>query len=286
MKLHFELIESLSLPGHPQKPNEDALGVCANAACVFDGATPLSESLMPGPSDAQWIASFAARRLCAHAQSAEGNLGGWLRATAQDSENSFRALRKRAPRENYETPFASAVMAGLESGTLRVLWFGDCAALLRDSGGQFLLFGDTLDKRENERDRVEKLSRGNEPGPANNSGVREEFLPALRISRNFVNTGEEWLFAPDAACAAHAKSGEAEVTPGTAVLLASDGFLALMSDYGRYTPEQLYDAAQTDGLKKLGQELRAIELADSRGLAFPRFKSSDDATALLVRISE
>ena len=183
MKLHFELIESLSLPGHPQKPNEDALGFCANAACVFDGATPLSESLMPGPSDAQWIANFAARRLCAHAQSAAGTLGDWLRATAQDSETSFRALRKRAPRENYETPFASAVMAALEAGALRVLWFGDCAALLRDSGGQFVLFGDTLDRRESERGRVEKLSRASGREPAE-PAVREEFLPALRMSRN------------------------------------------------------------------------------------------------------
>jgi hypothetical protein len=106
------------------------------------------------------------------------------------------------------------------------------------------------------------------------------------MSRNLVNTGDEWLFAPDATCASHAKSAETEVAPGITVLLASDGFLALMSDYGRYTPEQLYAAAEAEGLQKLGQELRAIELADSKGFAFPRFKSSDDATALLLRIAD
>lgn len=284
MTCHFELIQSLSLPGRPEKPNEDAWGFCANAVCVFDGATALSEPLMPGRSDAQWIANFAARRLCAHAQHGETAARDWLRATAADAETSFRALRTRPPRENYETPFASAVIAGVKDDLLGMLWFGDCAALLRDVKGEFLLFGDTLNKRETERGRVEKLSRDSERGPAE-PAVREEFLPALRVSRNFVNTGEEWLFAPDTACAAHAKSAEARVAAGTIVLLASDGFLALMSDYGRYTPEQLYQAAQTAGLEKLGQELRAVEAADARGLAFPRFKSSDDATAIVVRVS-
>jgi len=166
MTFHFEVVESLSLPGHPQKPNEDGFGFCATAACVFDGATSLSEPLMPGASDAQWIANFAARRFCAHAQSDAGTVRDWLHATAQDAETSFRALRKRAPRKNYETPFASAVMAGLSDDALHMLWFGDCAALLRGDDGEFRLFGDTLDKRELERDRVERLARASERGPA------------------------------------------------------------------------------------------------------------------------
>src|SRR5438105_697116 len=250
MTLNFEVVDSLSLPGHPQKPNEDAFGFSAKAACVFDGATSVSEPLMPGASDAQWIANFAARRLCAHAQSDPGTVRDWLQATAKDAETSFRALRKRAPQENYETPFASAIIVGLRDAALHLLWFGDCAALLRNSNGEFLLFGDILDKREMERDRVERLSRASERGPAE-PAVRDEFLPALRMSRNLVNTGTEWLFAPDAACASHAKSAEAQVTPGTILLLASDGFLPLMSDYGRYTPEQLSGTAQADGLQKL-----------------------------------
>ena len=66
--MHFELIDSLTLPGDPAKANEDA---CANTdamAVVIDGATGLGERLMPGPSDAQWIAQFAARRLRARSQ--------------------------------------------------------------------------------------------------------------------------------------------------------------------------------------------------------------------------
>jgi serine/threonine protein phosphatase PrpC len=282
MALHFRRVDSLSLPGNPEKPNEDSFGWTQNAACVFDGSTGLGAQLMPGPSDAQWLANFAARRFCAHAERRDGTMRDWLLSTATEAANSFVALRSRAPAENYEIPHASGVLAALDGALLRVLWFGDCALLLRDAGGRFFLFGDTLSKRESERVRVEKVSkqRGNPAGVI----VREEFLPALRASRNLLNTGDDWAFAPDAACAEHARSAETLIAPEAVVLLASDGFLALASDYRRYSPEELFSAVQRDGLQKLGEELRAIERADPGGAAFPRFKSSDDATALLLRV--
>ena len=283
--MRLELIESLTLPSDPAKPNEDSFAFAANAATVFDGATGLGERLMPGPSDAQWIAQFGARRFRAHAENREGGLRDWLRAAADDAEKSFRALRRRAPFENYEIAYASAVMVAPDDGALDVLWFGDCAALLRDQAGAFVLLGDTMDKRESERARVERLVKPGTRGPAS-PGVRDEFLPALRASRNRVNTGDEWLFAPDVLCADHARHARVTVAPDSPLVLASDGFLALASDYERYTPEGLFMACRQKGLAALGEELRAIEASDPGGLRFPRFKRSDDATALLLALRE
>jgi hypothetical protein len=42
--------------------------------------------------------------------------------------------------------------------------------------------------------------------------------------------------------------------------------------------------AMNDGLAALAEELRAIEEADAQGRKFPRFKKSDDATAILLRV--
>ncbi len=64
----------------------------------------------------------------------------------------------------------------------------------------------------------------------------------------------------------------------------SDGFLALATDYGRYDAEGLLAAARNGGLKPLLQELREIEAEDPQGRRFPRFKQSDDATAVLVQV--
>lgn len=280
--MRFEQLGALSLPGNPQKPNEDSYGVTTQAACVLDGATGLGELLMPGKSDAQWIANFAARRFCAYAEAGQGGIRDWLRLAAEDAERSFVALRRRAPRENYEIPCASAVMIELDGHLLHILWFGDCALMLRGPEGGFTFVGDTMSKRESERARVEKASRTLTHRPAN-ALVRDEFLPALRASRNLVNTGDDWLFAPDPACAGHAKSANFEIAGGALLLLASDGFLALASDYQRYSPDELLFAVQQHGLQQIAEELRAIEMADPAGKKYPRFKTSDDATALLLR---
>jgi hypothetical protein len=75
-----------------------------------------------------------------------------------------------------------------------------------------------------------------------------------------------------------------KLTPGAVLLLCSDGFLALASDYGVYSADSLMAAAREKGLKALGEELRAIEAGDIGGDRFPRFKKSDDATALLLKL--
>ena len=72
--------------------------------------------------------------------------------------------------------------------------------------------------------------------------------------------------------------------PAALLLLASDGFLALASDYGAYDAAGLIAAAKTKGLAAMGAELRAIEDGDANGDRFARFKKSDDATALLLEI--
>ena len=61
--------------------------------------------------------------------------------------------------------------------------------------------------------------------------------------------------------------------------------LALASDYGAYNADRLMAAAMEKGLAALGEELRAIEAGDAVGDKFPRFKKSDDATGLLLKLS-
>jgi len=112
MRLLFR--DALTLPGNPAKPNEDSFVQTARMAAVIDGATGLGERLMPGPSDAQWIAQFGARRLKAHAEAGEGGVREWLRAAAAEAEKSFKALRFRPPKETYEIPFASLMLIALD----------------------------------------------------------------------------------------------------------------------------------------------------------------------------
>ena len=281
--IRFELLDSLSIPGDPDKPNDDAFGMLENAAVVLDGATSLCEPLMLGRSDAAWLAQFGARRLLAHVKDGDAPREA-VRHAMEDAEKSFAALRRRAPDEVYEMPLASMMFIVAAEGGFEALWFGDCAALVKRPGEAVTMLGDTLAKRELEAARVARLASKHGLSPAAGHN-RPEYLSALRRARNHANTEKGgWVFGPDPRAAEHVDRRTTAAPKDTLVLLASDGFLALVSDYRRYDAEALITAAMLVGLEKLGEELRTIEHADVDGTKFPRFKTCDDATAVLLRV--
>src|SRR4051812_17487 len=283
MSLTFELLDSLSLPGDAAKPNEDGFGHAAQAALVLDGATPLGDGVMPGPSDAAWIAQFGARRVLAHLREGEGARKA-LRGALGDAQKSFEGLRRHPPEEMWQTPCASMMLAVAGDSAVEFLSFGDCAALVQPEGEPVTVVGENFDKRAAEARRAQQIGKEKNLSPASSLN-RPEFITTLRAARNRINSGSSWLFSPDIKVASHAARRLVKVAPGTRLLLASDGFLALASDYGAYGADSLMQAATEKGLKALGEELRAIEAGDAGGDKFPRFKKSDDATALLLRLA-
>jgi serine/threonine protein phosphatase PrpC len=239
---------------------------------------------MPGKSDAAWLAQFGARRLLAHIMEGDAPRDA-VRHAMEDAERSFTALHWRAPVEKWEMPFASMMLVLASKDGFEALWFGDCAALVKRPGQAVALLGDTLAKRELEAARVARLAAKHGLSPAAGHN-RPEYLTALRRARNYANTDRGgWLFGPDPRAADHVDAKSAAAPKDTLVLLATDGFLALVSDYRRYDAEALMTAATSQGLEKIGEELRDIERADVDGTRFPRFKTSDDATAVLLRVT-
>ena len=279
--MRLDFVAGLSWPGNPEKPNDDAFCHAESLAAVFDGATSLGEPLLAVDSDAAWIARKGAEGLIVHQDLPPREA---LARASEDAERDYVAARTRPPRENYELPLASMMLVGARESDLEFLWFGDCAALVGEPGGTVAIVGEALAKRANESRRVVRLAEQHKLSPA--AGVnRPEYLHALRRARNQVNTApDRWAFSPDARCAQYASSTLLTVSPGTAILLCSDGFLALASDYRCYDADALLHAALDRGLRPLFEELRAIENADRDGHKFPRFKTSDDATALIVRV--
>src|SRR5882724_9218034 len=163
--MKLEVLEQLSLPGDPDKANEDAFGHGDGAAVVIDGATPLGESLMPGPSDAAWIAQFGARRLMAHLKSGDGARKA-LRAALADTQKSFEALRRHEPEQMWQTPCASMMLAVEGDDGAEFLWFGDCAALLKQHGAPVTVVGESFDKRAAEAQRAQAIGKEKNLSPA------------------------------------------------------------------------------------------------------------------------
>jgi hypothetical protein len=320
--MNFALLDQLSLPGDPAKPNEDALAHLDHAALVLDGATPLGPSLLPGPSDAAWIAQFGARRLAAHLKDGDAPRHALKRALA-DTEKSFAGLSREPIREKWQTPCASMMLVALgrdlpplraqsalagevvvagpggpsakrssgpfagptasedrRGAEIQFLWFGDCAAIV-EQDNHVEMIGETLEKRQAEAQRAKSVARTAKMSSA--AGInRPEIEPLLRAARNRINSGRNWLFSPDVRAAGHVMHRTMMLNEGAMMLIASDGFLALATDYDAYDMQGLMAAAKSKGLAALGEQLRAIEKTDPLGEKFSRFKKSDDATALLL----
>ena len=277
----LRLLDSLSLPGDPTKPNEDSFAHADAAALVMDGATMLGDPLMPGPSDAAWIAQFGTRRLMGHLQDQEPKKA--LRSAMADAEKSFHALARAPMEHQWQIPCASVMLAAEHDKGMEFLWLGDCGGIIAH-GDVITVVGETIAKRAEESSRARRIAQEKKVSSAA-PGVRDRFfMDHLRAARARVNSGDYWLFTPDKRAAAHAGRKIVKVEPGALLLLASDGFLALASDYGAFDAAVLVAAAKSKGLVAMGEELRAIEDGDAVGDRFARFKKSDDATALLLEV--
>lgn len=282
---HIQVIEGLSIPGTPGKENDDALGATGSIAFVLDGATGLSDTpLMPGPSDAAWVA-HAARDLLLREHGAASDLRAIITRAAEGVVARFEAERLRAPVARWELPWATLSLVGVENGHLNIAYVGDSRVLIETHDDEIHNFGTNPSRTAFESKLAAKMIAQRKSEALGIDSIRATVLPELRRARDTVNTASGfWLMGPDPAVGANATVTSLKLDGPATVLLVTDGFYALVEDYKRYGDRELIATAQTLGLSILARELRHIEDEDAEGARYPRMKKSDDATALLVRV--
>ena len=273
------LVESLSLAGDRAKQNDDACGAGFARAWVIDGATDLHETpLTRSASDAAWFAHILNALL-------HGAEGGDLRDAVRDSVSAaiyaFKNLTKGAAIERWRSPIASLLFIEDFEGGVNGLDLGDCRIAALDAGGASWMTGGPDDAADAEAKLAAQQTDADKPLLR-----REATIARLREMRAALNQpGAHWTACLDPACAEHARGWRLELQRPAHVLLMTDGFSALVDRYHAYDAAGLVRAALHKGLQELGRELRAIEASDSAGAKHPRFKQSDDATAVLLRLT-
>lgn len=293
------LVESLSLAGDRGKQNDDACGVALDAAWVIDGATDLHETPLTGwASDASWFASTLNNAL--HAWISSPSLfdseslrspdppmapHAWLRNVLQiaiDEEVAprFQRLYKGAL-ERWRSPIASLMLAREVVEGLVGLDLGDCRVATLDAAGASTLFGGSEDAADAESQLAAQQTDADKPLLRREATIAR--LREMRASLNRPNA--HWTACLDPDCATYARGWSLLLQRPAHILLMTDGFSALVDRYHVYDAAGLVRAALASGLQELGRELRAIEAADAAGAKHPRFKPSDDATAILLRLT-
>ena len=284
----ISIIDTVSDPGKAGQPNEDRLGYNSDAAFVIDGATGLGQrQFIEGyGSDAAWIAEFAAIRF-EQRLNRSTDPKTVLRQVSEEARGTFLASAGDQPR--YAWPLCS--LSALQVTDTGFRWFGlgdSCLYILHDDGSSDFVIPIPGAYEWEQHRAAQHIARVGGIGAAGVANDDPETLEDLRRGRALQNTpgGTTWTYGIVPEAADHIAMVEVPVLGGGATaLLCSDGLADLVALYKLYDPATLIQRAATAGLKSLVMELRHLEReVDPDGLKFPRYKQSDDTTAILLRL--
>lgn len=273
--MHFEVLQAISLNGDVRKPNDDRSGCTAERAWIVDGATDLGAPGLLGPQGgASWLASTAS---AAFTRVIGSDIRQVCRSVFSEIEETFERDRTRDVTAAWEVPKAAFCAAQLSGQALSVAWAAD-SPILRISESDVTWCTGTPDTTAEAQD---ARALGSGTGAA--TALSGAALADRRARR--AQAGHAALSTDAEASMAITQFADVPIASGDALLLMSDGFASLVTDYSAYSAKALADALPRKGLAALAQEIRTIETEDAACLRYPRFKVSDDATALWLRIA-
>lgn len=282
----FTVLDRISWPGHPDKPNEDIGGVSGDWAWVIDTSIfPGTRPVMHEKSDAAWLAKFADERLSNLAPHAQDGVA-LLRHVMEEARTAYRAVAPAERHDDFVTwPLGAMTLVRRRGNVLDAWTFGDTTAYLRHPDGSVQVLGDAPGLREAEAAMAAGLmgQAGSRPTEILDEPVFLAWLGERR-ERQRKSGIPAALLSFNPAAADRSRHETAPCEDGTVILLATDGFSALTDLYRAMDARAVLEAAVTSGLEPLAKLARGIETErDPDGKLFPRFKVSDDTTAILLK---
>lgn len=282
------ILDTLTLPGIPERANEDRFGFTAETAFVIDGATGLGDPVFSGPggSDAAWIADFAALGFSRMLSAGKGFPDAVRTINASIAQMVDRAEAKIP---DWAIPIAAFQGISWRNGILETCGLGDCSLFIVDRDGIARHATGLPGAGERERNETRALAEHGGERTSRHLYERPDVKQRLRDARaRFNKPGQPvWTLsaAPDAAD--HVSTVRLDLSLPAIGVVATDGFAALVDTYKHFDPAGLVAAARNDGLALLGDLLRQTEEVGDPGCTiWPRYKVSDDATAVLFEIRD
>lgn len=282
MKYEFELLEQIS-DKHPQRQyNEDKIVLLNGLAVLMDGSTGLQgpqEKVKMNATEFVNLVDTELGRAWSPEMEFEQALTVALDAISdphgQQDDPSLRYLEPAAGLVSFHICEADGIFHRI----------GDCRCLLFRNGKIIEVFEEsplnTLDQ-EVISDIAGKVHNGVSADQA-----QKEALSQLRRNRNKMNTPNGYgALTADSDCMAYLEAAKVELQVDDLVLLASDGFMAMTDLYGLTTDEEIFLAAKERSFSILTDTMRHLEIRDRELREYPRIKQFDDASAVVLHVSE
>jgi hypothetical protein len=279
----FRSLDRLSLPG--SRVNEDGIGLRGPFAWVIDGATGLSDDqLTSGGSDAAWLAGLVGDRLMDLAGEGAGQEGSVdLSRLDADIHSHFRETTAHVPEVgDHDAPSACLGLVEAQPGKggrvrIQGRFLGDVIALVPSERG-VVRWADERAKPFEKKTLAALGAREHAPGSIPETVKRQILENRTKLNR----PNGYWVVNPLRPWAGRELRFEAEVEPGEPIVLATDGFMRLVDVFGAYSDIDLHAQLAAGRGPDLMQELRERERSDLLAGAYPRVKTHDDATFLVI----
>ena len=272
-------LRGATLPGRPDRPNEDAYAILPTLAVVADGATSppkLGDGCSHGPA---WYARrLVAFVVDAHSDAPDSKPADLL-ASAITATTAAHADTCDVGHPG--TPSATVgIMTFHPAGSIRWLVLGDCTLVIDAGLGIEVVCDERLSNTSEAERAAVKV-----PGGASNEVEHVRRIEALVVAQRAYRNrpGGFWVAAANPQAAYEAYSGEIELAGSNAVsraALLTDGASRIIDIYGTLTWKSALDLMAAAGPADLLGKLREVERADQAARTYPRIKLSDDATAI------
>ncbi len=280
----FNVIDRISSSPPNAAINEDAVGATATAAWAIDGATGVSERppLVVGTTDAAWLAGDLNAALHAAFGNPEVDVGHALTGIEAKLQADFLAIDRQPATPAGEQPTAALAVAALQGEALHLVGIGDCRIIYEQHTGEIGEFNPSaIGPAEAlivaERRRLLAQYPGEDPWPRLKS-----FIRPLRERAN--QEGGYSVVHPTRPWSKRVVRETRKTGAIQRLLLVSDGLYRLVDVFEAATAAGLMQAAATKGLSRLYTELRALEDADRDCSKYPRVKTYDDASGILISL--
>lgn len=266
-------VTAASSPGSPAE-NQDAFYATATMAIVLDGLSVPASVPMGCRHSTPWLVHQLGTHLVGLAEGTDAPLAHAL-AAAIGKVNSLHG--EGCDLSSGAVPASTVVVLRQRELSLDYLVLSD-SVLLLDLGDEVRVL---TDKRVEEVAREQIAAALSSPiGSTEHEAKISELVKTQQLLRNSENG--YWVAStnPDAAFQAHVGSVPKDRVRRAALL--TDGATRLVDTFGDIAWPQLLDVLEESGPSALIARTRAQEASDPEGVRWPRFKQSDDATALFV----
>jgi hypothetical protein len=260
--------------GSAAKPTEDWAGATTSAAVVLDGVTAPADLGTGCIHTTPWYVHHLGTQLLQLA-GADESVG--LTAVLTRAIADVAALHSDTCDLGHPgTPSATVAMLreNPNTGTADYLVLSDAVAVL-DDGANLTVVSDQRVDQVASAERA--AARSQQFGAPGRSDLMRRLVTKQRQHRNRENG--YWVAGADPEAAPHAITGTCIIRRAA---LMTDGAAALVSDYEITDWSGLLDLLDATGPTALIRRVRRVEESDPTGMRWPRYKASDDATAIYL----